>query len=246
MNKPALQKIRTALRSPLWNGRLAPVAALCDLARPDHDVLAQPLNGQARRREMIRELLRILACETIIETGTYHGATTRYFAELRCAEVISIEVVARFHWYARFRLRDYPSVRLLRGDSRSVLRSLSFDSQVTQRPTLFYLDAHWGDDLPLAGELREIARAWRTWIAVIDDFRVPLDPQYGYDDYGPGKTLDIAYLQNADIAGLRVFWPRCRAAEDTGLRRGCVVVTTSPPVAQALAARAETLLPQQP
>lgn len=52
-----------------------------------------------------------------------------------------------------------------------------------------YLDAHWGEDLPLAEKL-EIVFSWDSdAIVMIDDFQVPDDPGYAYDDYGPGKAL---------------------------------------------------------
>ena len=40
-------------------------------------------------------------------------------------------------------------------------------------------------------------------VLMIDDFNVPDDPGYGFDDYGPGKRLDINYLRAANLPNLR-------------------------------------------
>lgn len=239
-------KMKSRYRASLTDGLLAPIAALYDLSRPSIlQFLGEPLNGQLGRRAMIEEILRVFPCEKIIETGTFRGSTARYFSSLDRGEVISIESVGRYHWYSRFRLRGERRIRLVRGDSRFVLRRLGGDRHLTQVPTLFYLDAHWGDDLPLAEEIREIARNWRSWIAVIDDFKVPSDADYAYDDYGPGKALDLPYLQSSGVPSLSLFWPRLRAADESGLKRGCVVVTSDGELASRLARQCATLIPHE-
>jgi hypothetical protein len=230
-------------RREAWSGRLAPFAALADFVRGlGADFLAEPLNGQKRRKEAVREILDLVKCRLIIETGTFRGASARYFGDLGTCRVISIEANPRYHWFARYRVGFHPRVQLICGDSRRTLAALAVDDSLTNQPTLFYLDAHWGEDLPLSGELELIRRSWKSWVAVIDDFCVPGDPGYGYDDYGPGKTLELGYLDSLAIPDLRVFWPRYTSAEETGLRRGCAVVTTSPDVAELLATRAVTLI----
>jgi hypothetical protein len=90
--------------------------------------------------------------------------------------------------------------------------------------------------LPLAEELQIISDAWPVWVAVVDDFAVPDDPGYGYDDYGAGRTLDRAYLHSVRVAGLEQFWPKVRSADEDGLVRGCVVLTNRPAVAETLRA----------
>ena len=130
----------------------------------------------------------------------------------------------------------------MRSDSRTALRELGRDRRLTALPTLFYLDAHWGDDLPLAEEIREIAGNWQRWVAIIDDFKVPTDAGYAYDDYGPGKALDLPYLRTAGVDPLRVFWPRLTAAEESGLKRGCVVITSDPAIARRLENECSTLI----
>jgi hypothetical protein len=60
---------------------------------------------------------------------------------------------------------------------------------------------------------------------MIDDFRVPFDQGYGYDDYGDAKAFTAAYIRPAVCSfQLRTFYPSTPSAEETGARRGCVVL----------------------
>jgi len=91
-----------------------------------------------------------------------------------------------------------------------------------------YLDAHWEADLPLAEEL-EIVFGWDSdAIVMIDDFQVPDDPGYGYDDYGPGKALTPDLVDPACRAfGLEQLYPVLASANETGVKRGCVILLAS-------------------
>ena len=64
----------------------------------------------------------------------------------------------------------------------------------------FYLDAHWNDDLPLADEIDIIFSRCPWAVVMIDDFEVPSDPGYQFDDYGPGKALVLGYIRPAVLA----------------------------------------------
>ena len=116
---------------------------------------------------------------------------------------------------------------LLRGDSRQALRKL-FDGPLRSlrvSTIFFYLDAHWNADLPLAEELEIIFSRCPAAIVAIDDFKVPFDAGYGYDDYGPDKALTADYVtQTMHQHGLCAFYPSTPAIEETGARRGCVVL----------------------
>lgn len=62
-------------------------------------------------------------------------------------------------------------------------------------------------------------------IVMIDDFQVPRDAAYGYDDYGPGKILNADYIAPAVTAyDLAAFYPATAASAETGVPRGCVVL----------------------
>ena len=72
------------------------------------------------------------------------------------------------------------------------------------------------------------------YAVLIDDFRVPDDPGYAFDDYGPGKVLEPALLASLAQSSLSVFWPTAHSDAETGARRGWVVLATQGPVTDAL------------
>lgn len=173
-----------------------------------------------------------------METGTYLGTTTEFLAAAGCP-VFSIEGQARNHGFARARLRRHGNVTLRLGDSREQLARL-FDGPLAallREPLFFYLDAHWNEDLPLAEELDMVFPRCQKAVIMVDDFQVPADSGYGYDDYGPGKRLAAAYIAPAVARhGLTVFYPSTPSAEETGVRRGCVVLCVKGEYADRIAA----------
>ena len=103
-----------------------------------------------------------------------------------------------------------------------------FSSELASAPeytgtvTLFYLDAHWGKRLPLADEMRVVAGAFPRCVIAIDDFMVPDDPGYAFDDYGPGKRLDLDYVKRSGSRTSPYSFLRCRA--QTRMARGVDVL----------------------
>jgi hypothetical protein len=184
-----------------------------------------PFNGQAGRRAIFNAIVSTVAPALILETGTYLGTTTELMAETGIATV-SVEGNARNFGFARMRLRRFRNVELRLGDTRIEARRVLdlHRSALEARPLFAYLDAHWNEDLPLAEELDIVFGRCPTAV-VVDDFRVPDDPGYGYDDYGRGKALDQSYVAPAVAAHrLAVLYPVLRSAEETGQRRGCAVL----------------------
>jgi hypothetical protein len=92
-------------------------------------------------------------------------------------------------------------------------------------PLLFYLDAHCGEDLPLSEEVAKIFSSCPEAVVMIDDFQVPDDNRYGYDDYGVGKALTREYIRPlVSQFQLAEFYPSTPSAGESGLRRGCIVI----------------------
>jgi hypothetical protein len=77
---------------------------------------------------------------------------------------------------------------------------------------------------------------------MIDDFCVPGDAGYAYDDYGEAGALDLAYLAPLAAFGLPTFFPAACSACETGKKRGCVLLTRDAEWAAKLQAL-ETLTP---
>ena len=188
-----------------------------------------PFNGQPYRQALFRALIRQVQPAAIIETGTYLGTTTEFLAETGLP-VFTIEADPRRYGFARARLWRRRSITLLCDDSRVALRAL-FNGALrdfTNRTLFFYLDAHWNDDLPLAEELDIIFARCPPAVVMVDDFRVPGDADYGYDDYGLRKALTYGYISsNVAKFGLVAHFPSTPGCSEGGMRRGCVVLSNA-------------------
>lgn len=185
-----------------------------------------PFNGQAFRRKMLAAICRQIKFSYVVETGTFRGVTTQYLAEHSGVPVYSIEVNGRNFGFAKARLRKLKTVKLFRGDSVNVLGRL-FDNGLGQDGIgVYYLDAHWERHLPLKEEVAVIFRRACSAVVMIDDFQVEDDPGYLFDDYGESGALTLSYLKDTiNNLGLAGFYPRRRACEETGKRRGMIVLT---------------------
>jgi hypothetical protein len=197
-----------------------------------------PFKGQTGRLAVFAALRPIVNPGFILETGTCYGTTTELLAESGLP-VVTIESNARNYAFARARLRRFANVQLWLGDSRiGALRALDLHrTTLGARPLFAYLDAHWNEDLPLAEELDVVFTRCPNPVVMVDDFRVPDDPGYGYDDFGPGKALDQSYIAPAvETHRLGVFYPMLPSAKETGQRRGCVVLAREADWAEPLLA----------
>lgn len=199
-----------------------------------------PLNGQQQRQSMVSALIDHLDIGVIVETGTYRGTSTEFFADLCSGLVFTIEADQRLYGYSRARLFRRRNVVSLLDDSRNGLRGLIGDTRLQGKRILFYLDAHWGTDLPLAEEIDLIFSNWDEAVVLVDDFQALGDPGYGYDDYGEGKALTLKYIKKfQNNFNLNVFFPAAGSSQETGAKRGCVLLVANPLLSQKISALAE-------
>ena len=191
----------------------ARLATRMDLMRPSY-FADPPLNGQRERQRIVREMDRAIDFDEVVETGTFRGATALFFSNLLGCRVHSVELLQRYYGFAKRRCASDPNVRLTHGDSREFLRRLA--PEIDDHTTLFYLDAHWGADVPRFEELEIVACRERA-VVMIDDFQVPGDPGYGFTHYG-GTPLNLDYLP--ELPGWTRFFPAAPSSEETGATRG--------------------------
>jgi len=203
------------------------LAGRLDLMRPSYWASwGGPLNGQERRREIVRELARAAPYDRVIETGTYRGTSTEFFSAVFGVPLATVESSRRHFTYATRRLLVLRDVTVELGDSRPFLRRLAAQPAAAGETVFIYLDAHWADDLPLAEELQIIASTWRRAVVMIDDFEVPGDSGYAFDGYGPGKQLVEGYLPADALRGWSLHYPVAPSGQETGSKSGsCVLVS---------------------
>jgi hypothetical protein len=129
-----------------------------------------------QKRRAILDLVRTSHLDLVIETGTFLGDTAAFLSRHGC-EVITIEIDAKLAGLARFRFDGDKNVRLLEGDSSTLLPKILGE---ISRPALFYLDAHYSgpgtgmgnSETPITAEIDIVlARAPAGSVVVIDDAR---------------------------------------------------------------------------
>ena len=151
--------------------------------------------------ELARAARRAVGAHTLVETGTFLGASAALAAEM-FKRVVTIEKDPGLYAAAREGNRDLQNVEWVLGDSRDVLRQLDLST-----PTVFWLDGHWSggdtagedDECPLLDELALIGPAHAI---LIDDARLFVEPPPPPHDPGAWPTLEqvIAALGDRDVA----------------------------------------------
>jgi hypothetical protein len=198
------------------------------LKNPEYiDESGWAFNGQKHRQKIFCELAFGLQFASVFETGTFMGNTTGFMRKRVDCPVITCEISSTFQTVAISRLRKMNGITFMLGDSRKFLfDSLSKSTLLKSKsPLFFYLDAHWHDDLPLFEEIEIIGKFSRESVIMIDDFAVPGDSDYNFDNYGHGKSLDIETFGSCFInQGFRIYFPSISGNEETGGKRGCVIL----------------------
>ncbi len=182
-------------------------------------------NGQKIRKMIFNNLCEIFNFEAILETGTFTGNTSGYMAKTTGLPVYTSESNSILVALARKRLAEIGNVNCNLMDSREFLKVLAA-KDISSKRVFIYLDAHCHDDLPLKQEIEMICQTWKEFVIMIDDFQVPGDAGYGYDSYGDKKVLSTkdfmpVFTQN----GLVPFFPALPSTEETGAKRGSVILT---------------------
>ena len=199
------------------------------LRRRPKDPFGGPLNDQHFRRRIYLEIISRGNFRAIVETGTFRGTTTEFFAKAG-VPVYSVEIDLREHGFAKQRLcRLRNRVHLFHGNSPDFLKRLACDATFPTSSVFFYLDAHVQNvqvyhKAPLVEELDIIFANWNDAVVMVDDFQVP-GTAYSFDDWGPGRNLDLACLEPLKNLELSFFFPALGPENETGAKRGCVVIS---------------------
>jgi hypothetical protein len=183
-----------------------------------------PFNGQARRADLFKRLVRLLDIEAVVETGTFRGTTTLFMHEASGVDVYSCELSDRYFEYAVARIGSAGGIHLYRQDSREFLARLGEDGGLTEKTVFFYLDAHWNAEFPLVEELRIICRHFARPIIMIDDFEVPDRADYDFDDYGEDAVLSIDILDPVLTEDMSLFYPNWVPDDAASSNRGFVIL----------------------
>lgn len=141
----------------------------------------KPFNGDTFVQEEFLRLRDKYGIETVVETGTALGGTTKWLSE-NYKQVHTIEINQRYQDFARERVGSADNVKFWLGDSSTVLHDVMKNVE-KDKPIMFFLDAHWGQHNPLLLELSSIANNGVTAVIAIHDAQVPNEPNLGYDTH---------------------------------------------------------------
>lgn len=179
-----------------------------------------PFNGDGFIEQEFISLRDRFGLTTAVETGTCLGYTTLWLSR-NFEKVYTIELNKEYVEIARAKFLQYPNITSIHGNSGDVLGSL----KLTDR-TLFFLDAHWGNQFPLLKELFAIYKLQIMPVIAIHDFFVP-GQELGFDTYkGQPFNLSLIERQLRQIYGSKNNYKVKYNSEDKsdGAKRGIIYI----------------------
>jgi len=182
--------------------------------------MTRPMNGQKERLRSSILLSEILKPEFAIESGAYLGTTTQYLSCLVTKKAFSIEINQTFAEIASRRLSseiENGEIEIICGDSGLLFSSILSGINPQTERVIAYLDAHWLANIPLRYEIQSLLDWGGVFIALVDDFYIPDDNTYGFDQYEHHR-IDRTHVP--DVTELNIWVPAFEASHESGARRG--------------------------
>jgi len=175
----------------------------------------QPFNGDTYLEKEFLRLKRDFKIKNVVETGTYHGDSTAWFAANFLA-VQTIEFKMPQYLEAKKKLAALKNVSMVRGDSARDLKTM-----IEGQPNLLiFLDAHWYAN-PVIDELKQIAACGLKPVIAIHDFKVP-KKDFGFDSYN-GQDYTFEWVE-PHLKAIYGEFDYHYNTEATGAMRGCLFV----------------------
>lgn len=137
-----------------------------------------PFNGDFLVEAEFLKLRDKFGIKNAVETGSCLFTTTKWFSE-NFDLVYTFEVNSEYFNHGIQKVWDKTNINAYNCDSVEGLKMIS--GQITEN-TIFFLDAHWGDNCPLLREIEEISNFRIEPIIVIHDFKTD-NPNLGFDVY---------------------------------------------------------------
>ncbi len=156
------------------------------------DIAPSAFSSSAEIGSFFDYIKHLYSINTVVETGTYFGATTLWFSYL-FDSVHTIELLENYYTSALCTLEERSNVSLHLGSSEIVLSDIL--PQMQETSLVFYLDAHWYSYWPLLNELEEISKTHRdNCIIIVNDIKVPGREDIPYDSYN-GFECSYEYIK---------------------------------------------------
>jgi hypothetical protein len=151
-------------------------------------------NSDPQVENEILKLKKLFNVETVIETGTYIGETTKFFCE-NFKDVYGIEISENYYTKTKDTCIEKNNLNLILNSSTNFLNDNLLEIGKDKEVILFYLDAHWDNYWPLKDEIDAISKNYfNRAIIVIDDFYVP-NRDFQFDTYND-NVCNYDYIKN--------------------------------------------------
>lgn len=186
----------------------------------------KPFNSDVHLEEEMKKIINAFGVELVIETGTYKGASTNWFAK-NVDKVCTCELNAKYFNEALSYLtaEGHDNFSIFKGNSPEGLEM--FLEENIGKNILVFLDAHWYNYCPLMDELEVIENSDQKPILVIHDFKVEGEhelPEKHYDSYND-QDYEWSWIKDAveDIYG-EDGYEKYYNSKATGSQRGCLFI----------------------
>jgi len=187
-----------------------------------------PFNADTFVCEEFLKLKEEFSLTTAVETGSCLFSTTKWLGE-NFEKVFTVEVNEEYAKHGRHKIAEMKNVVSKINDSIIFLKDVLYFDIKPQERCIFFLDAHWGDMCPLLGELDAIKYIGTEQlpVIVIHDFKVPNEPNLGFDDI-KGQAFDFDWIKSKLDAiygeGMYKYYYNSDATS-TQIKRGVIYIT---------------------
>ena len=157
----------------------------------------QPFNGDTYICDEFLKLKEKHNIFTAVETGSCMYSSTKWLCE-NFDEVYTVEINHEYANYGKHKILEFNNCFTKVGiDSVGYLSFVLGELIDKTKGSIFFLDAHWGENCPLKDEIKAIAglRLEIAPVIAIHDFYTNHPEELGYDTY-KSESLSFDYIQN--------------------------------------------------
>lgn len=184
-------------------------------------------NGDTFVQKEFLRLKEIFSIKTAVELGTCLGSTAIWMAR-NFDNVITIEINPEFAGIANERFVHYgvDNIKLKIGDTVAELPNAIHEIGDN---SIWMIDSHWYDVCPMLQELKIIANRGIKPVIVIHDFKVPDEPNLGFDSIH-GQAFEFEWIKpslDAIYGEGNYDYYYNSDATSTEIKRGVIYITPS-------------------
>lgn len=150
-----------------------------------------PFNGDVLTEREFLKLRDKFNVINVIETGSCIFTTTRWFSE-NFENVYTFEINTDFYNHGMQKVSDKTNISAHNCNSIDGLKMIS---SLIKGGTIFFLDAHWGENCPLLEEINEISKFEIDPIIAIHDFKTD-NVNLGFDTYD-NRHFDLNFINDS-------------------------------------------------